>query len=170
MMLRGSANATARRSTLFLGALALALAGVLSAAGYGKAPAARLVYKPQVRSFTVTMVPLQVHEMQAIELSLKKAFAKGGVLYGKEVYAMSPSTIVVYQGDTVRLTIVNPEDDAHTISFPDQGVTVTVRGESTATTTFVAKAPGAHTYLCTIPEHFPFMWGQIVVLPARDAM
>jgi plastocyanin len=165
----GSANVTPRRSTLLGGALALVLAGTVIVVGYSKAPAGP-VYTPQVRSFTVTMVPLQVHEMQAIEPFLKKAFAPGGVLYGKEVYAMSPSTIVVYQGDTVRLTIVNPEDDAHTISFPDQGVTVTVKGESTATTTFVAKAPGAHTYLCTIPEHFPFMWGQIVVLPARDAM
>ncbi len=78
------------------------------------------------------MVPLQVHEMQQILPFLKKDFAKGGVLAGKEVYGMAPSTLVVYQGDTVHLTIVNPEDDAHTIVFPDPGVTVTVKGQSTA--------------------------------------
>ncbi len=149
---------------------AVVLIGAAIATGYGRAPAASPAYTPQVRSFTVTMVPLQVHEMQQILPFLKKDFAKGGVLEGKEVYGMAPSTLVVYQGDTVRLTIVNPEDDPHTISFPDQGVTVTVQGQSIAQTTFIAKAVGAHTYMCVLPEHYPFMWGQVVVLPDRDAL
>jgi plastocyanin len=167
--LRSRVGALVRRNGIVvLAALALAGAGV--AAGYGRAPAASPAYKPQVRSFTVTMIPLQVHEMQKIEPFLAKDFAKGGVLSGKEVYGMYPGTLIVYQGDTVHLTVVNPEDDAHTISFPDQGVTVTVAGQSTAQTTFIAKGVGAHTFMCVLPEHYPYMWGQIVVLPGRDAL
>ena len=51
----------------------------------------------------VTTVPLLVHEQRKTFPFLAAAFAKGGVLDGKEVYAFSPSTITVVEGDTITL-------------------------------------------------------------------
>jgi len=115
------------------------------------------------------MVPFMVHEMQGTLPFLKKDFAAGGVLYNKEVYGMYPSTLVVYQGDTVRLDFINPEDDEHIIAFAGLAGSVTVKGLSRASLSFVARMPGTYTFACVLPEHAPFMWGEIVVLPDSDA-
>jgi plastocyanin len=40
------------------------------------------------------------------------------VLDGKEVYAFSPSTLTVVQGDTIQFTFVNPEDDELVVLSP----------------------------------------------------
>ncbi len=76
------------------------------------------VYRARTRSVTVTTVPLLVKEEQGVLPFLKEDFAKGGVLEGKEVYAFSPSSITVVEGDTVRFTFINPEDDDHSFVLP----------------------------------------------------
>jgi hypothetical protein len=58
-------------------------------------------YRPRTREVTVTTVPLLVKEAVPVYPFLKPAFAKGGVLDGKEVYAFSPSTITAVEGDTL---------------------------------------------------------------------
>jgi hypothetical protein len=40
-----------------------------------------------------------------------------------------------------------------------------VKAQSSESGTFVARIGGASTFFCTIPEHSPYMWGQLVVLP-----
>ena len=142
-------------------------AGLLSACS--PAAASGSAYKPQERDFTISIVPLAVHEQQAQMGFLKDDFAKGGLLDGKEIYGASPSSITVYQGDTVKIDFVNPADDPHPIALTDFGKTADLKGKSTTTLTFVASKVGVFKWACTLPEHAPYMWGEVVVLPQRDA-
>ena len=138
--------------------LGAALAGGCAMPGPASAP-----YQPRRREITITAVPLLTHEMQHLYPFLVRDFARGGVLAGKEVYAFEPSTVTVVAGDTLALTLVNPEDDAHSFVLPD--LEVGMPPESTVTARYVAGTPGIYRYTCTIPSHLPFMVGTLVVLP-----
>ncbi len=119
---------------------------------------------PRTREFTITAVPLLTREMQRVYGFLARDFAPGGVLAGKEVYAFEPSSLTVYEGDTLALTLVNPEDDAHSFVLP--GLSVALPPQSTVSATYVARTMGTFRYECAIPAHLPFMYGTLVVLPA----
>jgi plastocyanin len=119
-------------------------------------------YKPIGRAVTVTTVPLLVKEQAKLFPFLPGAFAKGGVLEGKEVYAFSPSTITVVAGDTIHFTFVNPEDDDHSFVLPD--FAVPLPGGKTTTATYVARRAGIYPILCAVKSHLPMMSGQLVVL------
>ena len=121
-------------------------------------------YTPRTREITITTVPLLVRESQAVYPFLEDAFAPGGVLDGKEVYAFSPSTIVAVEGDTLHLTLINPEDDLHSFVLP--GFVVALPGGQRVDTTYVARQVGIHAFYCNVASHLPTMWGQLVVLPA----
>ncbi len=121
-------------------------------------------YTPRTRQITVTTVPLLTKEMQKVYPFLKQDFSATGVLAGKEVYAFSPSTITVVAGDTLRLTLVNPEDDVHSFVLPD--LYVPLPGGARVDTTWVASSPGIYPFTCNVPAHLPFMAGQLVVLSA----
>jgi plastocyanin len=123
-------------------------------------------YTPRTRALTVTTVPLLVKEERSVFPFLEPAFAKGGVLEGKEVYAFSPSTLTVVEGDTVHFTIINPEDDVHSFVLPDFAVSLT--GGKTTEATYVAKRAGIFPILCAVQAHLPMMSGQLVVLPAAS--
>jgi len=86
------------------------------------------------------------------------------VLDGKEVYAFSPSTLTVVEGDTIHLTLINPEDDVHSFVVPD--FAVSLPGNKTTEATYVARRAGIFPILCAVPSHLPMMSGQLVVLPA----
>lgn len=89
--------------------VALALAAVPGCTGSRATHAADArPYVPRTRTITITTVPLLVREQQHIFPFLTKDFAKGGVLDGKEVYAFSPSTITVVEGDTIHFVFINP--------------------------------------------------------------
>jgi uncharacterized membrane protein YfcA/plastocyanin len=121
-------------------------------------------YTPQARTVTITTVPLLVKEQQGVLPFLKEDFAKRGVLEGKEVYAFSPSTVTVVEGDTIHFTFINPEDDVHSFVLPD--LAVPLPGEKTVTATYVAKHAGVYPFVCAVQAHLPMMSGQLVVLPA----
>ncbi len=164
-----------------LGALALAAVFALYAVGNASpaAPAQRgsqrpvaaaaSTYKPQTRNLLVTAVPLLVHEQTGVFDYLKTDFAKGGLLQGTEVWAFSPSTLTVYQGDTVHVTVVNPGDDPHTFTISEVNFSMKVRGQSQREGSFVVPSAGLYKFFCSIPEHMPYMWGNLVVLPDSDA-
>src|SRR5262249_24414971 len=95
---------------------------------------------------------------------LAQDFTKGGTLEGKEVWGFAPDSLTVYEGDTVNVTVVNPSGDDHTFTLPDVGFNLLVKAQSTASGTFVAAKVGPFSYLCTIAEHSPYMWGQLVIL------
>ena len=138
-------------------------AGVLLAGcarhGEGRpAPAPR----PQVRNIEITAVPVLVKEQEKQFPFLSKDFARGGVLEGKEVYAFVPSTIVAVQGDTLHLSVLNPEDDPHTLVLP--GLRLDLPGQQVTHAVYVTGQAGVFTFTCDIPAHAPMMWGQLVVL------
>ncbi|HEX5436980.1 MAG TPA: cupredoxin domain-containing protein [Gemmatimonadaceae bacterium] len=145
-------------------ALALFAVAVLAASGCARAapatPAAR--YTPHTRELTITTVPLLVKEQRQLYPFLAKDFAKGGVLSGKEVYAFSPSTLTVVEGDTIHFTFVNPEDDQHSFVLP--GLVVPLPGQQVTHATYVARRAGVFPFLCSVPSHLPMMRGQLVVL------
>ncbi len=118
---------------------------------------------PQDRNFTVTAVPLLTHEMADANDYLNADFAAGGVLDGKEVYGFYPSTLVVNTGDTVNLTLVNPEDDDHTFTIPELGINIDMKAQTSTSTSFQANKAGIYTFVCAETEHSPFMWGQLIV-------
>jgi heme/copper-type cytochrome/quinol oxidase subunit 2 len=160
---------------------ALLLAGILivsninqpaSASGTGStnAPAATPVtYTPQTRSFVMTIVPYWVHEVTGTYDYLAPEFNKGGLLANKEVWGFSPSTIAVYQGDTVKIHLYNPSSDPHTWSIPKLNVNADVKAPAKTIVKFVADKVGVFTFNCEVGEHFPFMAGQLIVLPDAEA-
>jgi uncharacterized cupredoxin-like copper-binding protein len=117
------------------------------------------------REVVVTTVPLVTKELATTYPFLKKDFAKGGVLDGKEIYEFMPSTITANEGDTLRLTFINPEDDPHNFVLND--LSVSIPGQSVTHATYVAQRAGIFDFVCAIPAHMPMMHGQLVVLPAR---
>jgi plastocyanin len=121
-------------------------------------------YHPRTRTITVTTVPLLVKEQRSTFPFLGAAFGKGGVLEGKEVYAFSPSTLTVVEGDTIHLTLINPEDDVHSFVLPD--FAVSLPGNRRIDTTYVARHAGIYPIVCAVQSHLPMMSGQLVVLPA----
>ena len=121
-------------------------------------------YVARTRHVTVTTVPLLVKEQQTVLPFLKGDFAKGGVLDGKEVYAFSPSTITVVEGDTIHFTLINPEDDDHSFVLPD--FVVPLPPQKSLDTTYVARRSGIFPIVCAVQSHLPMMSGQLVVLPA----
>lgn len=114
-------------------------------------------------------VPILTKELRPIYPFLAKEFAPGGVLQGKEVYRFQPDTVTVYQGDTVNIVFVNPEDDAHTFVLLAFHMALTLPAQATTTTRFVASTTGIFPFVCDIPSHVPYMAGSLVVLPDSDA-
>ncbi|MDP9342977.1 MAG: cupredoxin domain-containing protein [Actinomycetota bacterium] len=165
------------------GMAALVLAGVLALYVFANAPsraaaaapapngqtATTTAYHPHSEDFTVTVVPLLVHEQSGFFDYLNQDFAKGGLLFGKEVWGFAPSTLVVYQGDQVTLHVYNPGDDPHTFTMMDLGVNKPLKPRATATLTFTASKIGVFSFMCDVAEHDPFMWGEVVVLPGSSA-
>ena len=140
--------------------LALALVGIACAKD---APVKH--YRPRTRELTVTAVPLLTKELQSTYSFLQQDFGHGGVLEGKEVYTFVPSSLTVVQGDTIHFTLINPEDDAHSFVLP--GLAVALRPQSKVLADYIARNAGVFEYVCDIPAHLPFMYGQLVVLAAN---
>lgn len=149
-----------RLRSVLMPTLAVLGLGVLAEACTRPGPTPR--YRPRTREITVTTVPLLVREARSLYPFLESAFGKGGALEGKEVYAFSPSTITVVEGDTVHFTIVNPEDDVHSFVLPD--LVVPLPGNHRAEATYVAKRAGIYPFKCAVESHLPMMAGQLVVL------
>lgn len=143
--------------------LVTALVGAsLTACGTAAPPPQASAYTPRIRPLTVTTVPLLVRESRSVYPFLGAAFAKGGALDGKEVYAFVPNTLTVVEGDTIAFTFVNPEDDVHSFLLPD--LVVQLPGDSVVHATYVARHAGIYPILCSIPSHLPMMSGQLIVL------
>jgi plastocyanin len=104
--------------------------------------------------------------MHRIYPFLARDFAAGGVLAGKEIYAFEPGTITAVEGDTLALTLVNPEDDEHSFVLP--GLAVDMPAQSTVTATYLAGRPGIYRFTCAVPAHLPYMVGTLVVLSASS--
>ena len=129
-------------------------------------------YVPQTRQIFVSTVPLVTHEQQKYLPGLKGLFGSTGVLNKTEVYGFNPDTIVVYQGDRIRLTVINAQpDDLHTFTInAPYSVNVAMKPNSTNTATFVASNIGVYKFYCSVSAHVPWMYGTLVVLPDSVAV
>jgi hypothetical protein len=142
--------------------VSIVLVTLLAACSRLPRAAARASYVPRRRAIAITAVPLLVKEQAKLFPFLAKDFSPGGVLSGKEVYAFSPSTITAVAGDTLALTLINPEDDDHAFAMSD--LYVKLAPQTRVDTTYVARRPGVYQFSCTVPAHVPMMHGQLVVL------
>lgn len=147
----------------------LALAGVIVLQNCGRSARGNSGDAASARSreIVITTVPLLTKELGTTYPFLRKDFAQGGVLEGKEVYEFMPNTITVNQGDTLRFTFINPEDDAH--SFVVRGISLAIPGQSVAHATFVAREAGIFDFVCAVPAHVPMMRGELVILRQERA-
>ena len=134
----------------------------------GSAVRRSVAYAPRIRDIAVTTVPLLVKEQRKVFPFLEKAFAHGGALDGKEVYAFSPSTITVVEGDTIHFTFMNPEDDVHSFVLPD--LAVPLPPNRIVTATYVARHAGIYPIVCAVQSHLPMMSGQLIVLAPGAAL
>jgi plastocyanin len=122
----------------------------------------------RARDIVITTVPLLTKELATTYPFLKKDFAAGGALAGKEVYEFMPSTITVFEGDTLRLTFINPEDDAHSLVM--DSLSLAIPGQSESHAIYVAAHAGIYDFVCAIPSHLPMMRGQLLVLRHVDTV
>lgn len=144
--------------------MAAVVAAILSActATDRKAPPSVPRHVAHARDVVITTVPYITRELESTYGFIKADVAPGGVLAGKEVYGFAPSTVTVVQGDTIRFTLVNPEDDPHT--FVLEGAGVALPPQTTVHLTYVARRPGIFPFRCVVPSHAPMMHGELVVL------
>ena len=82
------------------------------------------------------------------------------VLDGTKIWL--PSSLMVYQGEEVELTLINKLDDPHGFKIADVGVEEVVQPKAQMTVKFTASQPGAYSYICHL--HPPHLGGQILVL------
>ena len=73
-----------------------------------------------------------------------------------------PSSIMVYQGDDVELTLINKLDDLHGFAIKAFGIEQVVQPKSQLTVKFTAAQAGAYHYICHI--HPPHLGGNLLVL------
>jgi hypothetical protein len=138
---------------------------VAGSCSVNSAAASATKYSAQNRQYSIVAVPLLVHEQTGTYDYLNKAFAKHGLLDGKEVWGWSTSSLTVYQWDSVAIDIVNPGDDAHTFTISELGVNVPMKPGAQTKANFVAMKVGTYKFFCAMPEHMPYMSGTITVLP-----
>ena len=82
------------------------------------------------------------------------------VLDGTKIWL--PSSLMVYQGEEVELTLVNKLDDPHGFKIEAFGIEEVVPPKAQMTVTFTASQPGAHSYICHL--HPPHLGGHMLVL------
>jgi plastocyanin len=73
-----------------------------------------------------------------------------------------PSSLIVEEGDTVELTLINTLDVPHGFKIDTFGVEAVINAKSKSTVKFTAKGAGIHPYVCQL--HPPHIGGQILVL------
>jgi plastocyanin len=73
-----------------------------------------------------------------------------------------PSTLIVQEGDTVELTLINQLDVPHGFRIDTFGVEAVINAKSKSTVKFTAKGAGIHPYVCQL--HPPHIGGQILVV------
>jgi plastocyanin len=140
------------------------MAGLALLSVTGCTRVASAAYVPQARNFTIaTVATLTTEQTQAVP-SYAPVVQKMG-----EDYSFSPNVITVYQGDTVNLDLRNRQpDDAHTFTLtgPYASVSQTIAPNSSQQISFKATSVGEFEFHCTVTDHLPYMYGELIVLPA----
>lgn len=72
-----------------------------------------------------------------------------------------PSSLIVHEGDTVELTLINKLDAPHGFKIAAFGVETVVEPKAKTTVRFLASKSGLYPFICHI--HPPHIGGQILV-------
>lgn len=73
-----------------------------------------------------------------------------------------PSSVVVYEGEEVELTLLNKLDEPHGFQIEAFSIEEVVQPKAKATVKFTASKAGAYSYLCQM--HPPHLGGTVIVL------
>lgn len=113
-----------------------------------------------VLAMLVLIMGLHIQRLPATAGEVKK-FTLVNVLINKTKVWL-PSTITVYEGDEVELTLDNKLAAPHGFKLAAYDIEVEVPSLNKRTVRFTAKNAGAHVFICQL--HPPHVGGQIVVL------
>jgi nitrosocyanin len=109
----------------------------------------------------VTLFLGLAHQVSLAEAGKAEKFTLINVIFdGTKIWL--PSTLIVHEGDTVELVLVNKLDAPHGFKIADFGVEVVVQPKAKATVRFAATKAGLHPFVCHL--HPPHIGGQILVL------
>jgi len=108
----------------------------------------------------VLLLVLMLGAGDAAAAELKKFTLINVVLDGTKIWL--PSSLMVYQGEEVELTLINKLEDPHGFKIADVGIEEVVQPKAQTTVKFTAAQPGAHSYICHL--HPPHIGGQMLVL------
>jgi nitrosocyanin len=109
----------------------------------------------------VVLLPILMLGVEYVAAAESKKFTLVNVvLDGTKIWL--PSSLMVYQGEEVELTLINKLDDPHGFKIADVGVEEVVQPKAQMTVKFTASQPGAYSYICHL--HPPHLGGQILVL------
>ncbi|HKZ49878.1 MAG TPA: cupredoxin domain-containing protein [Candidatus Nanoarchaeia archaeon] len=70
----------------------------------------------------------------------------------EKAFAITPATITVNEGDTVKLTVIS-EDIQHTFTIDELGVNEPISAGAAKTFEFVASQKGTFKYYCAVDAH-----------------
>jgi hypothetical protein len=104
--------------------------------------------EPRVRTLDIKIY----HQYAAGEDPLEALLPGAGNLLVTEFYRWRPDVLVAFEGDTIVLNVLNPDDDVHGLAIPAFGVDTgpLVMGER-ATLRFVADRAGTFLFRCSVP-------------------
>lgn len=143
-----------------------------ASSGSQNVDAVRGVYVPQTRTIQMVTVQTLIGEfanIPGLKAEENDALKPGGPTGGREVYSWDPSTLIVYQGDTVVLEIHNAQHDLHIFDLPAFNIAQPIKPDGVATVSFKASKLGTFRFDCGVAAHQPWMQGWLTVLPDRDA-
>lgn len=137
--------------------------------GTGVAPS---TYVPQTRTIQMVTVQTLIGEfanIPGLKSEENDALKPGGPTEGHEVYSWDPSTLTVYQDDTVVLEIHNAQHDPHIFDLPAFNIAQPIKPDGVVRVSFKASKLGTFRFDCGVPAHQPWMQGWLTVLPDSDA-
>jgi nitrosocyanin len=73
-----------------------------------------------------------------------------------------PSSLMVHEGETVELTLINKLDEPHGFQLAAVGIEAVVQPKAQSTVRFTAPKAGVYPFVCQI--HPPHIGGQMLVL------
>ena len=99
----------------------------------------------QLSWLVVLLLVLMLGAGDAAAAELKKFTLINVVLDGTKIWL--PSSLMVYQGEEVELTLINKLEDPHGFKIADVGIEEVVQPKAQTTVKFTASQPGAHSLL-----------------------
>jgi plastocyanin len=108
----------------------------------------------------VLLLVLMLGAGDAAAAEPKKFTLMNVVLDGTKIWL--PSSLMVYQGEEVELTLINKLEDPHGFKIADVGIEEVVQPKAQTTVKFTASQPGVYSYICHL--HPPHIGGQMLVL------